>query len=43
MVAVPVNCFQTKLEFGNVGFWGGRKSGGPREKSSEQEQEPTTK
>ena len=30
MVAVPVNCFQTKLEFGNVGFWGGRKTGGQR-------------
>lgn len=24
------------------GFWGGRKTGGPREKSSEQEREPPT-
>ena len=34
--------FQVELEFGNVGFCGGRKTGVPREKPSEQEREPTT-
>ena len=33
-----LHCFQIELEFGNVGFWGGRKTG---EKPSEQGQEPT--
>ena len=46
MVAVPVNCFQTKLEFGNVGFWGGRKTGGhrknPQSKNKNQQQNKPT-
>ncbi len=33
---------QVKLEFGNVGFSGGRKTGEPGEKPSEQRREPTT-
>ena len=37
-----LHCFQVKLELGNVGFCGGRKTGVPREKPSEQGQEPTT-
>ena len=32
-------CFLVELEFGNVGFCGGRKTG---EKPSEQGREPTT-
>ena len=35
--------FQIELESGNVGFWGGGKTGGPGEKLSEQGREPTTK
>jgi len=31
-----------ELEFGNVGFSGGRKTGKPGEKPSEQGREPTT-
>jgi len=31
-----------ELEFGNVDFWGGRKTGEPGEKPSEQGREPTT-
>ena len=31
-----VHCFQVKLEFRNVGFCGGRKTGEPGEKPSEQ-------
>jgi len=31
-----------ELEFGNVGFYGGRKTGEPGEKPSEQGREPTT-
>ena len=34
--------FQIELEFGNVGFCGGRKTGEPGEKPSEQGREPTT-
>ena len=34
--------FQVELEFRNVGFFRGRKTGEPREKPSEQGQEPTT-
>ena len=34
--------FPIKLEFGNVDFWGGRKTGEPGEKPSEQGREPTT-
>ena len=34
--------FQIELEFGNVGFCGGRKTGVPGEKPSEQRREPTT-
>ena len=34
--------FQIKLKFGNVGFCGGRKTGEPGEKPSEQGREPTT-
>ena len=34
--------FQIELEFGNVGFCRGRKTGDPEEKSSEQGREPTT-
>jgi len=30
------------MEFGNVGFCGGRKTGEPGEKPSEQGREPTT-
>ena len=33
---------QVELEFGNVGFYGGRKTGVPGEKPSEQGREPTT-
>jgi len=33
---------QVELEFGNVGFYGGRKTREPREKPSERGQEPTT-
>ena len=35
-------CFQVELEFGNVGFCGGRKTGVPGEKPLEQGREPTT-
>ena len=38
-----LHCFQVELEFGNVGFCGGRKTGVPGEKPSEQGREPTTK
>ena len=38
----PDHCFQVELEFGNVGFCGGRKTGVPREKPLEQGREPTT-
>jgi len=31
-----------ELEFGNVSFYGGRKTGEPEEKPSEQGREPTT-
>jgi len=31
-----------ELEFGNVGFYGGRKTGEPGEKPTEQGREPTT-
>ena len=34
--------FQIELEFGNVVFCGGRKTGEPGEKPSEQGREPTT-
>ena len=34
--------FQIELEFGNVGFCGGRKTREPGEKPSEQRREPTT-
>ena len=34
--------FQIELEFRNVSFWGGRKTGGPGEKPSEQGRELTT-
>ena len=37
-----VHCFQVELKFGNVGFCGGRKTGVPGEKPSEQGREPTT-
>ena len=37
-----VRAFQVKLEFSNVGFCEGRKTGVPGEKPSEQGQEPTT-
>ena len=37
-----LHCFQVELEFGNVGFCGGRKTGTPGEKPSEQGQQPTT-
>ncbi len=33
---------QVELEFGNVGFSGGRKTGEPGEKPSEQGRKPTT-
>ena len=36
-----LHCFQVELEFGNVGFCGGRKTGVPGEKPSEQGREPT--
>ena len=38
-----VHGFQVELEFGNVDFCGGRKTGEPGEKPSEQRREPTTK
>ena len=37
-----VRAFQVELEFRNVGFCGGRKTGEPGEKPSEQRREPTT-
>ena len=37
-----LHCFQVELEFGNVGFCGGRKTGVLGEKPSEQGQEPIT-
>ena len=33
-----IHCFQVELEFGNVGFCGGRKTGVPGEKPSEQDE-----
>ena len=36
------HAFQVDLEFGNVGFCGGRKTGVPGEKPSEEGREPTT-
>ena len=36
------HCFQVELEFRNVGFCEGRKTGEPGEKASEQRREPTT-
>ena len=36
------HCFWIKLEFANVGFCGGRKTGVPGETPSEQGREPTT-
>ena len=36
-----LHCFQVELEFGNVGFCEGRKTGVPGEKPSEQGREPT--
>ena len=35
-----LHCFQVELEFGNVGFCGGWKTGVHREKALEQEREP---
>ena len=37
-----LHCFKVELEFRNVGFCGGRKTGVPGEKPSEQRREPTT-
>ena len=37
-----LHCFQVELEFRNVGFCGGRKTGVPGEKPLEQGREPTT-
>ena len=37
-----LHCIQVELEFGNVGFCGGRKTGVPGEKPSVQGREPTT-
>ena len=37
-----VRAFQVELEFRNVGYCGGRKTGVPGEKPSEQGREPTT-
>ena len=37
-----IHCFQIESEFRNVDFWGGRKTGEPGEKPSEQGWEPTT-
>ena len=37
-----LHCFQVELEFRNVGFCRGRKTGVPGEKPSEQGREPTT-
>ena len=34
--------FLIELEYRNIGFWGGRKTGEPGEKLSEQGREPTT-
>ena len=35
-VALHLHCFQIELEFRNVGFCGGKKTGVPGEKPSEQ-------
>ena len=37
-----IHCFKIELESRSVAFCGGRKSGEPEEKPSEQEREPTT-
>ena len=37
-----IHCFQIELKFRSVDFCGGRKTGEPREKPSEQGREPTT-
>ena len=37
-----LHCFQVEFDFGNVVFCGGRKTGVPGEKPSEQGREPTT-
>ena len=37
-----IHCFQIASEFGSVHFCGGRKTGEPGEKPSEQEREPAT-
>ena len=37
-----LHCFQVELEFRNAGFCGGRKTGVPGEKPSEQGRAPTT-
>ena len=39
---LSVHCFQVELEFGNVGFCGGKKTGVPEENLMEQGREPTT-
>ena len=37
-----MHCFQIELEFKNAGFCGGRKTGDPGVKPSEQGRQPTT-
>ena len=37
-----IHCFQIELEFTSAGFCGGRKTGVPGKKPSEQGREPTT-
>ena len=37
-----IHCFRVELEFENVGFCAGRKTGVHGEKPSEQRREPTT-
>ena len=37
-----IHCFPGRIGIWRVGFCGGRKTGEPREKPSEQEREPTT-
>ena len=42
LVIMCLAIIQIELEFGNVGFYEGRKTGVPGEKPSEQRREPTT-
>ena len=42
LMIMCLTIIKMEFEFGNVGFYEGRKTGVPGEKHSEQRQEPTT-